>query len=132
MKPNNLVFSALTIAALLLFSSTLAFAAPSAAPAKKEKEAAAAPASKGKEFDNPKAAADALVAAAETFDVNALKEILGPDSTDVVSSEDAVADKNRAESFATRAKEKLTLGADGKNPNRVLVTVGNDDFPLPI
>jgi hypothetical protein len=73
-----------------------------------------------------------LVQAAESFDVNALKEILGPDSTDVVASEDQVADKDRAMAFAAKAKEKSDIVTDKKNPSRAILTVGNDDFPLPI
>src|SRR6185503_3900672 len=64
---------------------------------------------KQKEFNTPKEAADNLVQAAAAFDVAALKEILGPDSSDIVNSEDPVADKNRAVAFATKAKEKMLL-----------------------
>ncbi len=85
-----------------------------------------------KEFDSPKQAADSLVQAAESFDVAALKEILGPDSVDLVSSEDQVSDKNRATAFAAKAKEKMSLGSDKKDANRAILTVGNDDFPVPI
>jgi hypothetical protein len=73
---------------------------------------------------------DALVQAAEAFDVSALKEILGPDSTDLVTSEDPVMDKNRAAAFVARAKEKNSI--DTKRQNQAIVSVGNDDFPLPI
>jgi len=34
--------------------------------------------------------------------------------------------------FAARAKEKTSLGADPQKPNLTILTVGNDDFPLPI
>ena len=87
---------------------------------------------KQKEFNTPKEAADDLVQAAAAFNVARLKEILGPDSGDIVSSEDPVTDKNRAAAFATKAKEKMLLGTDAKNLNRVILTVGNDDFPMPI
>ena len=97
-----------------------------------KKDATAASQPKQKEFNTPKEAADSLIQAAESFDVDALKEILGPDSDDIVSSEDAVGDKNRALAFATRAKEKNSVGADSKNPNMAILTVGNDNFPLPI
>jgi len=85
-----------------------------------------------KQFNTPKEAADSLIAAAGTFDVAQLKEILGPDAADIVSSEDPVQDKNRAEKFAAKAKEKTNVGMNPKNPNQAIVTVGNDDFPLPI
>jgi hypothetical protein len=103
-----------------------------AAPQETKQDATAASQSKQKQFNTPKEATDSLIQAAESFDVAALTEILGPDSKDIVSSEDSVGDKNRAAAFAAKAKEKSTLGTDSKNPNRAILTVGNDDFPLPI
>ncbi len=102
-----------------------------AAPASKS-DAASAPASGQKQFDTPKQAADALVQVAANFDVAAAKEILGPDGEDIVASEDPVQDKNRATEFAARAKEKMSVETDKKNPNQAIVLVGNDAFPLPI
>jgi Protein of unknown function (DUF2950) len=88
--------------------------------------------SQQKQFNTPKEAADSLVQAAGSFDVAALKGILGPDCEDVVASEDPVMDKNRATAFAEKAKEKTSVGTDAKNPKQAIVTVGNDEFPLPI
>jgi hypothetical protein len=79
-----------------------------------------------------KEAVDSLVQAAEAYDVNSLKEILGPGSEEIVSSGDPVQDKNKAMKFAARAKEKTQLGADPQKPNLTILTVGNDDFPMPI
>jgi hypothetical protein len=89
-------------------------------------------ASKPKQFNSPKEAAESLVEAAEAFDVAALKEILGPDSADIVSSEDPVQDKNKALAFAAKAKEKNSIEIDKQDPNRAILVVGNDNFPLPI
>ncbi len=83
-------------------------------------------------FDSPKLAADALIQAAESFDVPALLSILGPGSEDIVSSEDQVQDKNRAAAFAAKAKEKMSVEVDPKNPNSATIIVGNEDWPLPI
>jgi hypothetical protein len=102
-----------------------------AAPASKP-DTASAPQSAQKQFDTPKQAADALVQVAANFDVAAAKEILGPDGEDIVASEDPVQDKNRATEFAAKAKEKMSVQTDKKNPNQATVLVGNDDFPLPI
>jgi len=102
-----------------------------AAP-KPKKDSDAASELKQKQFNTPKEAADSLVQAAESFDIAALKQILGPDSTDIVASEDPVGDKNRATAFAAKAKEKSSIGMDSKNSNRAILTVGNDNFPLPI
>ena len=119
-----LTISAITVSSLL---GTTVQAAPKA-----KQDSSAATQTQQKQFNTPKEAADSLVQAAESFDVNALKEILGPDSTDILSSEDSVADKNRAVAFAAKAQEKHNIGMDRQNPNRAILTVGKDDFPLPI
>ena len=85
-----------------------------------------------KTFATPEQAATALVQAAEKFDVSALKAILGPESEDLVSSEDPVRDKNIAAAFAAKAHERTSFSADSNNANRVVLLVGNDDFPLAI
>lgn len=103
-----------------------------AAASESKKETATASHTAQKQFNTPKEAADSLIAAAGSFDVAQLKEILGPDAADIVSSEDSVSDKNRAEAFAAKAKEKTNVGINPKNPSQAIVTVGNDDFPLPI
>jgi DUF2950 family protein len=92
----------------------------------------AAPEAAQKGFDTPKLAADALIQAAESFDVPTLASILGPGSEDLISSEDAVQDKNRAAAFAAIAREKISIEVDPKNPNSATLVVGNEDWPLPI
>jgi len=101
-----------------------------AAPAAKPDAASSQPAQK--DFDTPQQAVDSLVQAAEAFDAPALKEILGLDSTDLITSEDPTMDKNRALAFVAKAKEKNSIQPDPKNANRVVLSVGNDDFPVPI
>jgi hypothetical protein len=85
-----------------------------------------------KTFDQPEAAAQALMQAAETYDVPAILEILGPDAKDLVTSADSVEDKTRAASFATLSKQKHSVVVDPKNSGHAEVIVGNDDWPLPI
>jgi hypothetical protein len=85
-----------------------------------------------KGFASPKEAANALVQAADQFDVPLLKEILGPDGEALVTSKDTVEDKNRAAAFAAEAKKNLTVSMDSKNPNRATVIVGNEGWPLPV
>jgi len=106
--------------------------APEKKKAAAKQEAQGTPQPGQKEFDTPKQAADALIQVAANFDVAAAKEILGPDGDDIVSSQDPVQDKNRATAFANKAKEKTSIEVDKKDPNRAIVLVGNDDFPLPI
>src|SRR5512142_1465766 len=60
----------------------------------------------GRGFTTPQLAADALIKAAETYDVSALLEILGPESKDLVSSADPIRDKSRIQEFVEKAREK--------------------------
>src|SRR6516162_10251937 len=85
----------------LLLALVCAVIAPSQL-AKETSQAASTPAQAGtqKTFATAKEAAEALIKAAEDFDVPALKEVLGPDGNDLISSEDPVQDKNRAAAFA--------------------------------
>jgi hypothetical protein len=83
-------------------------------------------------FASPQAAAEALVKATESFDVPSLLQILGPDSRDLVVSNDPVIDKMRATDFARLAREKQQVNVNPKNPNRAELVVGNAEWPLPI
>src|SRR5215831_8282117 len=103
-----------------------------AASEKKSDTSASLVSKKQKEFSSANEAGDALLHAAEVFDVAALREILGPDATDLIASADPVADKKRAMDFAAKAKEKMSLDVDPKNSKRTILSVGNDEFPLAI
>ena len=102
-----------------LFAVLACLASPAAAAAQKS-------------FPSPKAAAEALVAASEAYDVPALKEILGPDGTDLVVTEDAVLDQKLAKEFAAKAREKLVVVPDPKKKSRATFTLGADDWPVAI
>jgi hypothetical protein len=126
MTSSKFTLIASAIASFCLLGLGLHAATPS------KPDAASAPQPAQKQVDTPKQAADALVQVAANFDVAVAKEILGPDSEDIVASEDPVQDKNRAAEFAAKAKEKMSVQTDKKNPNQAIVLVGNDNFPLPI
>ena len=130
-RPNIMTSSKIRlVASVIILSGVTGFVLRSAAEVKQD---VAGPAQPGqKEFDTAKQAADSLLQAAASFDVVALKEILGPDGTDLISSEDPVADKDRAVAFAAKGKEKSSIETDKKDPNRAILVVGNDDFPLAI
>ncbi|HTO75467.1 MAG TPA: DUF2950 domain-containing protein [Thermoanaerobaculia bacterium] len=99
----------------------------------KPKSASAAPAAAAqKTFDTPKAAADALVAAAEKYDLPTLKEILGKDGEALVVTKDPVQDKNQLAAFAAKAHEKSEIVPDEKNPNLAIFQIGDQDWPMPI
>ncbi len=114
----------------ILISGFLCLGLQAAAPDEKGKAATAAPPQKI--FDTPEQAAESLIQAATSFEVPALKEILGPDSADIIASEDPVMDKERAIAFAAKAKEKQSVAVDPKNPEQAILSVGEDAFSVPI
>jgi Protein of unknown function (DUF2950) len=83
-------------------------------------------------FTTPQAAAEAIIKAAADFDVPALLSILGPDADDLVTSADAVADKNASIESAGKAREKHSVVIDVTNPKRAVMLIGNEDWPFPI
>jgi Protein of unknown function (DUF2950) len=85
-----------------------------------------------KVFDSPRAAADALIEAAEKFDVADLEVIFGSDGDDIVLSGEYPQDRERARSFAAEAREKETVSVDPKRGNRAFLLVGNEDWPFPV
>lgn len=85
-----------------------------------------------KVFATPKQAADALIQAAESYDLSTLQQILGPESEDLLSSEDPVRDKNTAAEFAAKAGQKTQVNVDPTNAKRATLLVGDDGWPLPI
>jgi hypothetical protein len=129
-KPANLCgLKALqTLLLVALFCTAAAFS--QAQQSEKQANTPSQPAQKS--FATPKEAAEAFIQATETFDLPALKEILGPHGDDIVSSEDPVRDKNNAAGFAAKAREKNEVVIDPKNSKRAILSVGNDDWPLPI
>ena len=116
------------IVGLLVFACAVSASAqdkPKSAPA-------ASAAATQKTFDSPKAAADALIAAAASDDIAAMKAILGPDGKSLVETSDAVQTKNQLEGFAAQAQKNTAVVLDPKNPDRATLSVGDDDWPLPI
>jgi len=134
-KPNTLrlfryktclCFLALSYAAFLSCGAILAQEKPA-----QEKSIASIPADQ-KTFSTSKEAADAFVKAASDYDQAALKQILGEKGEPLISSQDPVRDKNIAAEFAAKARQKMLVVPDPKNPNRCTLTVGEDDWPIAI
>ena len=119
-------FLAFLVVAFAIAQATLC----PAGPQEKQKAAAATQSQKG--FATPDEAAKALIQAAGTFNLPALREILGPEGEDLVSSGDPVRDKNYSLAFAERAREKNSVSVDRSDPNHATLSVGNEDWPLPI
>jgi len=87
---------------------------------------------KAKTFASAEEAADALVAAAESFDVDALKEILGPDSYDIVNTGEPARDREVAAEFAALARVKKHVAVDPRNRRRAFLNVGEEEWPFPV
>jgi hypothetical protein len=83
-------------------------------------------------FDSPRQAADALIEAADRFDVPALAELFGPGEEDVVLSGEYPQDRQRAREFVARAREKTTVSVDPTLANRAFLLVGSGDWPFPV
>jgi hypothetical protein len=123
---------------LRIFLSLLALAAvgPLDSCSKRETKAAEKPeqaASTGNEqitFTSPEAAGAALFEAAKAGDQAALMKIFGPDSRDLLSSGDAVKDKNTSQRFLA-AYGQMHRWSKNKSGNEVLY-IGADNFPFPI
>lgn len=86
----------------------------------------------GKGFSSPQEAADALIAAASTYDEAQLKEILGPSSYDIIHTGEPARDKENSMAFAEQAKAKMSVQVDPKNRNRATLIVGTEDWPFPM
>jgi Protein of unknown function (DUF2950) len=132
MRDRFLVTSRTVIAHVTLLVLFVLVASPAASAQTAASTGASSPAAQQKMFATPEAAADALIQGAKTYDVPALTQILGPQSEDLLSSEDPVRDKNTATEFAAKASQKTAVTVDTKNPARATVLVGGDDWPLPI
>jgi Protein of unknown function (DUF2950) len=104
---------------------------PSAAPQDIAK-APATPPAKPRTFGTPQQAAEALVQAAEKFDVAELEAIFGPDGHDLIVTGEPVRDKETATTFAARTRAKMNVSIDPKNRNRAVLSVGDDDWPIPV
>jgi hypothetical protein len=89
----------------------------------------------GQPFASPAAAVDALVAALRANDIDRVRAIMGPQSQEVLSSGDDVADRARRDRFLElydeRHKIVVDASADDGDDARTLV-IGNTDWPFPI
>jgi len=83
-------------------------------------------------FATPQEAVDALIDAAEKYDENALTEILGPNSWDIIHTGEPARDKETAKKFAEQARVKKNISTQPRNPNRAFLSIGDDDWPFPV
>jgi hypothetical protein len=119
-----------TLLGVVLCSSVPSIAEQS--PAKEAPAAAAAPSASITTFDTPQQAADALVEAADKFDVVALSNLFGPGGEGVVFSGEFAQDRKHAADFAAEAREKKSVSVDPKGRDRAFLLVGTEDWPFPV
>lgn len=81
-------------------------------------------------FASPEKAVQALVEAVKAEDMEALAAILGPEGTDLISSGDAVADKQDRAHFVRFYERLNTL--ERPTETRAVLVIGEDQWPLPI
>jgi len=85
-----------------------------------------------KAFASPELAAEALIAATESFDEAALKEILGYGNYDLIHSGEIAQDREVAAEFAKMGRAKMTLTPSPRNKRLVSLAVGEDNWPCPL
>jgi len=117
---------------MLMVALNSCFASPAAAQPSSTPQSPAVSIVAQESFASPQFAADALIRAAEQYDLAALLKIFGPDGKGFVSSGDPVQDKNYAEAFVGKAREKKSVAIDPQNGSRAILTVGNDSWPFPV
>src|SRR6516162_7948085 len=101
MKPtsayrNSIHFGIVSAVASMLLSTLALFAAQQPASTNARPSAGVS----AKAFDSPQQAADALVAAADNFDVGVLEQIFGSDGKDLILSGEYADDRRVASEFA--------------------------------
>jgi hypothetical protein len=124
--------SAKTISSVFAIAAccVLAIALPAASQTKAATSVATPPPQKT--FNNPQQAADAMILAVKNDDVAALLEIFGSDGKDFVDTKDDVQDKNSRAAFTALAQHKIHVDLDPRNSKRAIVSVGDEDWPLPV
>lgn len=83
-----------------------------------------------KQFQSPEVAFSALLEAAKNNDLKELLSIFGPSGKDVISSGDAVADKEARKRFVQSAGDAVKFSKIGDST--VLVVIGKDEWSFPI
>jgi len=83
-------------------------------------------------FDSAEAAAQALIHAAANNNTAQLEAIFGPQGKTLLISGDPQQNKAEREEFASIAKNKHELQRDAMNPDRMILSIGSQDWPFPV
>jgi hypothetical protein len=83
------------------------------------------------QFDTAEAAAQALIQAAAANDTEAVKKIFGPGNVGALSSGKTEQDEQERKEFSEMAAKKNAIEPDPMNKNRMILSVGEEDWPFP-
>ncbi|RPJ49481.1 MAG: DUF2950 domain-containing protein [Acidobacteria bacterium] len=81
-------------------------------------------------FATPQEAADALIDAAEKFDVAALDQMFGSAGSDIIFTGETPRDRELAAAFAAEARKEKSVVVDPQHKDRAILVIGNDDWPF--
>jgi hypothetical protein len=93
---------------------------------------AAVPCLAQERFDSADAAAQAIIDGAEKHDTARLAAILGPQANSILTSGNATQDRAEQSEFARLARAKHQLIPNQRDPSRVLLSIGDEDWPFPV
>jgi hypothetical protein len=84
-------------------------------------------------FASPDAAAEAVIAALEARDRDALVAVFGPESEDVIFSGDDAADREDWRAFLTAYRELHRIAVEpGDGGERAILYIGREQWPFPV
>ena len=75
---------------------------------------------------------EALINAAEKFDLEAIEQLFGPEGKDILVTAEPPHDHDIARTFADLAHEKKSVSVDPRNRNHAVILVGSDDWPFAV
>jgi hypothetical protein len=94
--------------------------------------ATAAPCIAQQRFDSAEGAANAVIEATANHDTARLNAIFGPLGSAILTSGNPGEDKAEQSEFSKLAAAKHQLEPDARNPNRMILSIGDEDWPFPV
>lgn len=92
----------------------------------------AAPAFAQQRFDSPEAAAEAVIAAADSHDTARLQAVLGPQASGILTSGNPAQDREEQSEFARLARAKHQIEISPLHRSRAVLAIGDEDWPFPV
>jgi hypothetical protein len=83
-------------------------------------------------FESAEAAAQALISAAESHNSARLSALFGPRAARILTSGKPAQDREEQTEFARLAQSKHRLEISPLNANRVVLAIGEEDWPFPV